>query len=574
MYLRQSNKWKEFLLAEAIENVGLPPRVVTWVRRRAAFTADGDANAATLANQQGVELQKIDEKHLTWLGQLLKHFDMKLFTPTDARNLADFIKKAVRETSGVDSSSTEEEKEALGERLMDAIGPVIDYYLEIKSDYPEGLQTLTDMKGLRKRMVRALKRADVPLPEIKTAEVIFDKSVFDNLYTDSDLHTRLRRILTVLALDPVYYEEELKKADSFRTAYGLAQIFLDSPKREEDKVIHEFDNGYYWYDIRSHACDFEGKEMGHCGRGEEGSLVSLRAGGGRKMKPFITLEFDGSTLYQIKGKGNRAPKEDLWTYVDWFIENMGVERITESGQHSADPAGFDAMLAHLAKKHPDVKMKEAWIAEADRLLNQFEATIETDSQTFLELDFAAEGSDGEVGVVLRHQVFWPVKDIIVDEDTHRLTWEIQQDAESIANDTLYPNPRVNSANVFARGVQDSEAAMLRIEIHWSDSFEPDDYDDEEKVEAELSRLLEFLDEMKEISKWLTSPDAAPEDAEFDYNGFFEGVMKRLEEYGVYRDIAGEIDAEDEKERSFPSTRQMDLDLWESRIIQRWSKIIK
>ena len=126
MYLRQSNKWKEFLLAEAIENVGLPPRVVTWVRRRAAFTADGDANAATLANQQGVELQKIDEKHLTWLGQLLKHFDMKLFTPTDARNLADFIKKAVRETSGVDSSSTEEEKEALGERLMDAIGPVID----------------------------------------------------------------------------------------------------------------------------------------------------------------------------------------------------------------------------------------------------------------------------------------------------------------------------------------------------------------------------------------------------------------------------------------------------------------
>ena len=66
MYLRQSNKWKEFLLAEAIENVGLPPRVVTWIRRRAKYTADGDANAATLANQQGVELQEIDEKHLTW----------------------------------------------------------------------------------------------------------------------------------------------------------------------------------------------------------------------------------------------------------------------------------------------------------------------------------------------------------------------------------------------------------------------------------------------------------------------------------------------------------------------------
>ena len=95
MYLRQSNKWNEFLLAEAIENIGLPPRVVTWIRRRAAFTADGDANAQKLADQQGVELQKIDEKHLTWLGQLLKSFDMRLFTVTDARQLTNFIKKAL-----------------------------------------------------------------------------------------------------------------------------------------------------------------------------------------------------------------------------------------------------------------------------------------------------------------------------------------------------------------------------------------------------------------------------------------------------------------------------------------------
>jgi len=570
MYLRQSNKWKEFLLAEAIENIGLPPRVVTLIRKRAKYTVDGDYDAQQLADQEGVELQKIDEKHLTWLGQLLKSFDMKLFTSTDARNLADFIKKAVRETSGVDASSTEEEKEALGERLMDAIGPVIDYYLEIKGDYPEGLQTLADMKGLRKRMVRALKRADLPLPEIKTAEVIFDKSVYENLYADAEMHTRLRGILTALALDPVFYEEELKKADTFRKAYGLSQVFLSSPKKQEDKVIHEFDNGYYWYDIRSHACNFEAKEMGHCGRGEQGSLVSLRAGGGRKMKPLITMEFDGTTLYQIKGKANKAPKEDLWTYVDWFIENMGVERITEMGMHSADGYGFIQMMEYLENKHEDVKFKESWTAEADELLNQFEPTIDTDSQTFLELDYASEGEDGEVGVILRHQAFWPVKDIIVDEDTHRLRWEIKQDAESIANDTLYPNPRVTSANVFARGVQDSQAAMLRIEFHWSDSFEPEDLDNEEQVKHEIERLLEFLDEIQHISKWLVSSQAAPEEAEFDYNEFHEGVQKRLEAYGVYRDLAGEIDAEDERDKS----DQLDLPLQESRIIQRWSKIIK
>ena len=33
MYLRPSNQWKEFLLAEGIENIGLPSPVVDWLRR-------------------------------------------------------------------------------------------------------------------------------------------------------------------------------------------------------------------------------------------------------------------------------------------------------------------------------------------------------------------------------------------------------------------------------------------------------------------------------------------------------------------------------------------------------------
>jgi hypothetical protein len=76
--------------------------------------------------------------------------------------------------------------------------------------------------------------------------------------------------------------------------------------------------------------------------------------------------------------------------------------------------------------------------------------------------------------------------------------------------------------------------------------------------------------MQHISKWLISPNAAPEEAEFDYNAFWERIQQRLEEYGVYRDVAGEIDAADERDKS----DQMELPLQESRIIQRWSKIIK
>ena len=64
---------------------------------------------------------------------------------------------------------------------MDAIGPVIDYAMDIKSDNPEYLQTLTDMKRLRKRMTRALKRAELPEGEIKTAQTIFDHSLLSRL---------------------------------------------------------------------------------------------------------------------------------------------------------------------------------------------------------------------------------------------------------------------------------------------------------------------------------------------------------------------------------------------------------
>jgi hypothetical protein len=585
MYLRQSTKWNKFLLAEAIENVGLPSRVVTFIRRKAAATVHSDAHAQKLSDQQGIELQKIDEKHLTWLGQLLKKFDFKLYDVGDARELAHFIKKAVRETSGIDTSSSEEEREALGERIVDAIGPVIDYAMDISGPAPEQLQTLADMKALRKRMTRALKRAELPEGEITTAQGIFDRSIISNFENSDDLQLRLRRIMIVLALDPAYYEEELKKADDLRKAYGLAQIFLDSPKKKEDNVIHEFDNGYYWYDIQSHACDFEGKQMGHCGRGEQGSLVSLRAGGGRQMKPFVTLEFDGTTLYQIKGKGNTAPKKDLWPYVDWFIENMGVERIAETGQHSSDHEAFDEMLEYFDEKHPDIKLRNSWVKDATKLLE--EASIEEDSQTTVEIDWPGGPDDvQEVGVVLNHQAYWPVKDVIVDEDTHRLLWEIRHDAQSIADDTLYPNPRITASNIFARGVQDSQAAMIRIEMVWGDAFEPS-YDDEQTIKEEAERLEAYLAEIVEIAEHLTSPNAAPEEAEFDYNGFFEGVMKKLEAYGVYRDIAGEIDAEDERGKS----DQMDLPLaetkrtepdWfdqqildrEQRIIQRWSQIIK
>jgi hypothetical protein len=181
-------------------------------------------------------------------------------------------------------------------------------------------------------------------------------------------------------------------------------------------------------------------------------------------------------------------------------------------------------------------------------------------------------------------VFWPVKDIIVDEDTNRLRWEITRYAQNIANDTLYPNPNLqgSTATVFPRGVEDSRAAMIRLELVWARIFEPDDINDEESVKTELEYLERFLEDLTNISGWLTSPTAAHEGDEFDYNSFHEEVQEKLEALGVYRDLAGEIDAEEKRDRAqmdLPlrqSAGEMDFDygLSESRTLQRWHKLIK
>jgi hypothetical protein len=565
MYLRQSNKWNEYLLQEGVEDIGLPPAISFFLR------------------QQNDAFGPVENKHLTWIGNLVKNARSDLLLPRE--NLMEIrrqLQQAVRTTlekRGI------EDKEVFGELWAEALAPLMEYRDEAAQTSPN----ITDIKKFKKRFMKNLRKLEIEPKFIKGFDSYVDNRMERGVAGAFMMF--VKPIMLLLSEDPASYRDLATRDEGFVEDHHLlrvvgtnAQEILDNPPKAEDQVIHEFDNGYFWYDIRSHACGFEGKKMGHCGRGEHGQLYSLRVGEKRNVKPMVTVEFDGSTMYQIKGKANMAPKEDLWPYIDWFIENMGVDKIAEHGSHSSDVAGFDAMVDYLQEKHPDLDQASSWSTEATELLNQWEGSIEQDSETTLEINWPG-GPDGvqEVDVVLRHQAFWPVKDIIVDEDTHRLRWEIKQDAQSIANDTLYPNPIIHSADVFARGVQDSQTAMIRIEMAWSQSFEPDDIDDEETVKPELEHLESFLEDLTNISDWLTSPNAAPEEAEFDYNEFHEAVQKRLEAYGVYRDIAGEIDAEKERERSdqmdLPlgqSAGEMDYDygLSESRIIQRWSKIIK
>ena len=549
MYLRQTNKWKEFALQEGIEDIGLPPEVANYLRR------------------QNQTFGPVSNKHLTWIGSLIKAVKSGRFFD------AAVYQVIVEEIVPLDAFPRTPEGEEAWSKSLEFFK---DWYINHSGD--RGFATIMDVKALKKNARKMLKRINAPDDSIKQLDSFLD---YRMLRGTQALQSQYSPIMQLLAEDPVYYDElreeivAARQDDSraLRIASDIARDVMSSPPKAEDQVIHEFDNGYFWYDIRSHACDFEGKKMGHCGRGEQGQLYSLRSGEGRRnIKPMITIEFADGVIYQIKAKANAAPPQDMYPYIDWFIENMGVEMIEEKGSHSSDGLGFAEMLGYLKEKHPDVKFGVAWITEATELIDQYAPGFETDSQTDQEVEYPSMGSLA-VSFMVKHQAFWPVKDVIVDEDTTRLRWEIKQDAQSIVEDTLYPNPRVVSADVFPRGVQDSKSAMLRIELEWMDYFEPDDPDYEKDVEEALARLTNYLDEMQEVSEYLVSPNAAPEGAEFDYNGFWEGVQERLEALGVYRDVAGEEDRQTKRDQE-EEAGQLRLPLEESRIIQRWSKIIK
>ena len=179
--------------------------------------------------------------------------------------------------------------------------------------------------------------------------------------------------------EPTNYEL-IKGEDDISTAYNIAKEDLDN-KEDPDGMIHQFDDGYYWYNLNTSNCSVEAERMGHCGSDSRGTLVSLRR---RKEKrkassSYVTMTWDSSsnTLYQIKGRQNDAPEYDLWDYIDWFIKNAPINSVMETGEHSNDLSGFEEMNAHLQEENPDVNFEGLInideIQEAiDEVINDYE----------------------------------------------------------------------------------------------------------------------------------------------------------------------------------------------------------
>ena len=357
MYLRRTNNWKEFLLQEAIEQTGLPLEVVAMIR--------------DLSN----ELGSVPEKILTSLGTMVRsHSSWATPTIIDWINPSDDDNK-FRSTPAITelqyilydpskprSERTAEDKAFRKEMDEEFIYPLIAGASGRSPDNPQ-LVNILDTNRYRKKYVKKLKKAGLTEKAEASDKVFVDAMT---KWAEKFVMPELEPIIKAVAEDPDDYQSILKFVEprkdktKLRAAAIKAKSLLAREPEDPQNVVHKFNNGYYWYDIRSDACTLEGQKMGHCGEGlAEGNLYSLRSPSGTRKDPdpHVTIEMTGDgTIHQIKGKANDAPVKKYWPYVSWFIKNIKSTEGKPVTGYMEDKTlpGFSEMYDYLQDQNPDV----------------------------------------------------------------------------------------------------------------------------------------------------------------------------------------------------------------------------
>ena len=151
-------------------------------------------------------------------------------------------------------------------------------------------------------------------------------------------------------------------------------------REDPEKVFHEYDDGYYWYDIGNTDCEIEADKMGHCGaEGRATTMYSLRAPSkdpeadyGRDHWVTVAYNEKTKTVYQIKGRNNGPPDKKHWKKIVDLLNHLGVEKMEEDGQHTGDRSKFFPFLDWLGSDESGLKMdfeRKAWDAIKKELMS-------------------------------------------------------------------------------------------------------------------------------------------------------------------------------------------------------------
>ena len=199
------------------------------------------------------------------------------------------------------------------------------------------------------KAVKALSKAGLPSEKVEEIKEYLQSFYSKNFHFWINKYSELVAFLN----DDATNYELIKDEYSIQDANDIAIKYLDN-KEDPENIMHTFDDGSYWYNLNVSSCDVEASRMGHCGSDSRGVLVSLRKKQSkrRESSSYVTMTWDDSDgrLWQIKGRSNDAPPEETWDHIAWFINNMGVITVEETGEHSNDYDGFTEMNEYLASR--------------------------------------------------------------------------------------------------------------------------------------------------------------------------------------------------------------------------------
>ena len=107
------------------------------------------------------------------------------------------------------------------------------------------------------------------------------------------------------------------------------------PDSEVDKpcVMHNFDDGFFWYDINADTCELTAQKMNSCGEtsmsgSELFNLMSHSETG--KPRWHVTVEWneEEKAFIQVLGNANTVPKKEYWPHIKWLYEKYGKPEIS------------------------------------------------------------------------------------------------------------------------------------------------------------------------------------------------------------------------------------------------------
>jgi hypothetical protein len=576
-----TGSWFEYLreevLTEGLRDIGLPEKIVDFIENAMAKAPE---KSKMYAGNQWKE-NKLNPGYVSrpqqfWVDWMKENFENEIMVKMvgdESAPTGEIVARTITPYR-VDRDVGPQQRKQYDEEAIEQNKKIAFVVQNVKAAIakPNGTWRKTFMKALK-----SLSKSGVPSEKVEKVKEHLQEFMMSEFRRFWNRYTEL---FDWLNDEPTNYEM-IKNEDDINSAYNIAKEDLES-REEPENVLHEFDDGSYWYNLSVSSCDVEAERMGHCGSDSRGVLVSLRKRQGKRKasSSYITMTWEnegygGNYLYQIKGRSNEAPPDEMWDHIDWFIKNMGITNVQEDGEHSRNPEDFREMLNYLQRENPQVSftgvVDEAAIQEA---LNEVENEYEDDNSS-INAEVAGPDEHGGEGHYIYMNAYcnlqidlgWP--DIVVRDGGD--AYPSVEAGSGDYDDNFQPIP----ANTYGREARDFASEIEIDNIEW-------DLPGEGEVEWDVRMLTGAQPEGEEINPdapqtahleitvRMTHQEPAndPDEAKWEFEQFAEQIKENFADiYDEIREkirrklVEGEFIAKTAYDRTRTELTETDLKHW-------------